>query len=119
MILDTVIFFNQLYISIIFKCLNEQNAFLAQNLSQIFDKIDQILSSLGFTEDGRHVIYSHLAAILHLGNIEFEASDSGAQINQSSKKHITIASKLMNISYEDIEESILYRTINVCGKEIP
>lgn len=81
-----------------------------------FTKIDQILANLEVTE--KSFIYDNLAAILHLGNILFESNDNGAQIVESTKKHMTIAAELMKICSEELETAMLNRSIEVAGSQI-
>lgn len=87
-------------------------------MSENFIKVDNILCGLGITENEKSVIYEFLAAILHLGNIRFEDTDSGTQVIESTEKHVVIASKLMNISPEELKEVILFRSIEVPGSTI-
>lgn len=108
-----------LIFSTIFQCLPKQLVHeAAQNMSENFIRVDNILSGLGITENEKSVIYEIIAAILHLGNIRFEATDTGTQVIESTEKHVTIASKLMNISPEELKEAILFRSIEVPGSTI-
>lgn len=66
----------------------------------------------------RFNIYKMMSAILHLGNIDFEGTDSGVQIGVSTKHHVTIGSKLLNTSSDDLERAILCRSIEVAGSVI-
>lgn len=83
-----------------------------------FNRADQILASLGLTEVKRFTIYKIMSAILHLGNIDFEETDFGVQVNVSTKDHIVIASQLLNVSSDDLERAILFRSIEVPGSVI-
>lgn len=87
-------------------------------MSENFIKIDNILSGLGVTEEEKIVFYELLAAILHLGNVRFEGTESGTQVFESTEKHVVIASKLMKISPEELKEVILFRSIEVLGSSI-
>lgn len=87
-------------------------------MSENFARIDHILSILGIAKNEKNAIYKLLAAILHLGNIQFEATDSGAQVIESTEEHVTIASKLMDIFPDKLKEAILFRSIDVAGSII-
>lgn len=87
-------------------------------MSTNFTNIDQILVSLGMTENERSIIYENLAVILHLSKIEFESTDDGAQIIETTKKHSIMASKLMGILPEELDKTILFRSIEVSGTDI-
>lgn len=86
-------------------------------MSAGFTNIDTILISLGVTENERSIIYENIAAILHLSNIEFESTEDGLRVTEATIKHSFTASKLMGISLEDLEKTILYRTIEVPGHD--
>lgn len=73
---------------------------------------------MGATENERCLIYEKLAFILHLGNIEFESNEHEARIIESSKQHINIAAELIEISPKDLEEALLFRSIEVAGSTI-
>lgn len=83
-----------------------------------FIKVDQILSSLGLTEIERFNIYKVISAILHLNNVGFENTDLGVKVNVSTNVHVIIASQMLNVSLGDLENAILYRSIEVPGSII-
>lgn len=82
-----------------------------------FKKVDQTLDSLGVTHDEKLILYMNLSAILHLSNVEFTNNndDSEAQITNLTQKHLIIAAKLMNVPFEDLEKSMLFRSIDIAG----
>lgn len=84
-----------------------------------FKQVDQTFDSLGFTETKKKTIYQRLAAILHLGEIEFiDAPDMQAQIVESSEQHVIIAAKLLNILSDELKEALLYKVLSVGGTKI-
>lgn len=83
-----------------------------------FNRVDQILISLRITTNERNIIYNFIAAILHLGNIEFSDADFGAIIEETTKIHVTIAAQLLNVSSDELEKALLFRTIEVPGSNI-
>lgn len=101
-----------------FQCLPKQSEIEKCRFVSAFDRTDQILISLGMTEMERFTTYKMMSAILHLGNIDFEDTDSGVHVIESTKEHVTIASTLLNISSDDLEKSILCRSIQVPGSII-
>lgn len=81
-----------------------------------FTEVDQILINLGLEKE-RFIIYQHLAAILHLSNIEFE-TEHETRITELSEKHVIIAAACINVSPDELKKAILMRTIEVCGSVI-
>lgn len=61
------------------------------------------------------VIYRIIAAIIHLGNVEIESSETEDEthIPERSKPHIDFAAALLDISSEDLMNVLLYRSIDV------
>lgn len=89
-----------------------------KKMVKYFSNVDQVLKNLGFGEDGSFIIYQYLACILHLTNIDFEATDTDTRIIESSNVHLAIASKLMNVSEEELKNAFLFRLIDVAGSDI-
>lgn len=83
-----------------------------------FEEVDRILKSLVLDEKEKMTIYKLLAAILHLGNIEFISDESQAKVLESSGTHICTAAKLLNININDLEKSLLFHSIEVHGSVI-
>lgn len=73
--------------------------------------IDKALINIGVSNEERIKIYKTLAAILHLGNIDFEENSlsEGCQIAASTKNHFTYATQLLGIEQEILEEYLLKR----------
>lgn len=88
-----------------------------QNNEQSFVSIDHIFSNLGISDDKKSIIYRFLAAILHLGNIEFGSHDSadfggGAQIIESTARHVEFAARLLNVSPDKFKWHLLHSSVN-------
>lgn len=80
--------------------------------------MDRALTSLSITKSERIVIYKFIAAILHLGNIEFDGNDFECIVVEATEKHVCIAAKLLNLSPEDLKQAMLFRIIGVAGSNI-
>lgn len=87
-------------------------------MSTNFSNVDTILSNLGATENERSIIYENLAIILHLTNIKFEIIDDEVRVTESTKKNVIIASNLIGIPLEHLENAFIYRSIEVAGNNI-
>lgn len=83
-------------------------------------RFDHIFDRLRIAEDKKNTTYKFLAAILHLGNIEFESkgSDNGTDVVGSTKHHVEVAARLLEISTEELNNHLLYHLIQVSGSKI-
>lgn len=91
------------------------------NLKHNFVKLDSALDGLGpHISKIRPSIYAILAAILHLGNVNFNKNDQGyAQINKDddSNESIQYASDQLKIESSHLERVLLQRTITVSSNQ--
>lgn len=71
-------------------------------------------------EDKKNTIYKFLAAILHLGNLEFEVEglDEGTHIVKTTENHLEIAANLLNLEAHELKNHLLCHAIQVGGSEI-
>lgn len=84
-----------------------------------FTQVDKTFDSLEFTESKKKTIYQCLAAILHLGEIEYiDSPDMQAHIVESTAQHFTTAAKLLNLSPDELKEALLYKVLSVAGTKI-
>lgn len=83
-----------------------------------FKRVDQVLTSLKLSEEERTIIYKYIAAILHLSNIEFESTDTGTNFSESTKEHVFIAAKLLNIKSENLEKVFLRKLFEAGNDKI-
>lgn len=87
-----------------------------------FNELHSALDGLGPTISRmRESIYSILAAILHLGNVNFKTDNLGsAQINDDDGSHdaLEFAAKLLAINRKYLERVILERTVAVADNLI-
>lgn len=70
------------------------------------------MRELDIAEELRKLIYCRIAAILHLGNIEFTPNEHGyAEIPFSSQNSLNIAAKLLDVCPKELRKVLLSRTI--------
>lgn len=75
---------------------------------------------MGLTGSEKYSLYSNLSAILHLTNVKFESNNiPETQVTELTKKHFIIAAKLMNVTDEELEKAILFRSFEVRGQGSP
>ncbi|XP_050304041.1 myosin heavy chain 95F isoform X1 [Anthonomus grandis grandis] len=80
-----------------------------------FKELDLALARLGMSEAERLHIYTTVAAVLHLGNIEFEDNPDdtrgGCHVAKSGEKALLIASKLLEIDPEELRQALVSRVM--------
>lgn len=80
--------------------------------------MDSALNALELSENTREKIYSELAAILHLGNLNFERDNSGfAKIVAESNQSLEIAAKLLSVNPKELENVLLKRKLITSSKQ--
>lgn len=76
-----------------------------------FNALDNSLSGLGLSAEMREMIYQRLAAILHLGNVNFEDNNEDhAEIKE--EKSVQYAASLLGIDTESLRDVLLKRKFN-------
>lgn len=80
-----------------------------------FQLLDTALTRLGLHEKEKIEIYSLVAAVLHLGNIEFEDNPEdtrgGCRVSHASEKSLIIASKLLGIDANELKQALVSRVM--------
>ena len=85
-----------------------------------FKETRTCLGNLGLDEDQQRAVFSIAAAVLHLGNIDFEEEDGSenAQIAESSLGSLRQACTLLGLNESNMAEAILTKRLVVNGKTI-
>lgn len=81
-----------------------------------FNALDISLRDLGLSNDFRDKIYCQLAAILHLGNIEFERNSEGAA-KIKNEFPFECASSLLMADPTKLRNALLQRSLNTTMPE--
>lgn len=80
-----------------------------------FLALDKALSRLGMSDSERLQIYTTVAAVLHLGNIEFEDNPEdtrgGCRVAASKEKSLIMASKLLEIDPTELRQALVARVM--------
>lgn len=81
-----------------------------------FKGLDLALSRLGMSDVEKQQVYSTVAAVLHLGNIEFEETPEdragGCHVARAGEKSLVTASKLLEIDLEDLRQALVSRVMH-------
>lgn len=98
--------------------LNQSNCYIAEETDDraCFEDVVRGLSCVGINENQQHVIFSVIAGLLHMGNIEFDEEDTpegeAAVIQkQSAKDALTMTAKLLGVSQDALSKVIMEREI--------
>ncbi|XP_052213073.1 unconventional myosin-VI-like isoform X2 [Dreissena polymorpha] len=80
-----------------------------------FKVCDDAMAHLGMGDDDRTLVYTIVAAVLHLGNIHFEDNHEdtrgGCKLTGVSEKSLLIASVLLGVEKGDLQESLITRVM--------
>ncbi|KAJ8946394.1 hypothetical protein NQ318_011800, partial [Aromia moschata] len=80
-----------------------------------FVELDQALSRLGLSDGERLQIYTTVAAVHHLGNIEFEDNPEdtrgGCRVASSKERALVMASKLLEIDAGELRQALVARVM--------
>lgn len=80
-----------------------------------FDSLNGALSRLGLSDNEKLQIYTMVAAVLHLGNIEFEENPEdtrgGCRVAKSKEKSLVVASKLLGIDPSELTQALESRVM--------
>lgn len=75
----------------------------------------QALSSIELSEADKLNIYSVVAAVLHLGNIEFEENTDnnkgGSKVVDKSEKSLKIAAELLSVDCDELRQALLTKVM--------
>lgn len=84
-----------------------------------FTTVNDALENIGLSQKERMDIYKILAAISHIGNVNFEESSTTEklQISDHTRIHLEFASKLLNVVPNMLETSLLMRDIEIKGSD--
>jgi myosin-6 len=82
---------------------------------QDFLTLDGALSRLGLSDADRTQIYSTVAAVLHLGNVQFEENPEdtrgGCRVTSAATKSLNIASALLGIDPTELRQALESRVM--------
>ncbi|XP_072029754.1 unconventional myosin-Id-like [Amphiura filiformis] len=101
----------------LYNYVSQGNAAVVKSLNDKRDykAVMHALQDLGFTKEEQKTMWTLVASILHLGNVEFDSED-----NESS--HITnteeqeILSGLLGVTKEDLEKAFCFRVVAARGE---
>ena len=103
-----------------FRYLGNRTALRSRRDATSFEETMTCLSQIGLTEDEKSDVLGIVAAVLHIGNIEFEVvkNEDKAQMTESSAESLKIACSLLGLDETKVSEAMLTKLLSVGGKTI-
>lgn len=100
---------------------NQSGCFDAKDIDDLeeFQLVKDSMEHLGFSGEDQDFAFTIAAAILNLGNCEFNSKKEKGNVTGSSLKSkdpANIAAKLLGVPEADLEKVLNYRSISVKGK---
>lgn len=86
---------------------------MVHETEQTFEYLNEALSNIGYSDEEKHQIFKLIASILHLGNIKIEQNGSECVVPVTSHQSLKNASLLMNVSTEELKQTLLTRRITM------
>lgn len=81
---------------------------------QTFMALDMALSSFGYSIESKNLMYGWLAAILHLGEIQFDQNENDyvSDVSESTKVFLNYAACLLNVKEDHLMKAMLEHKIS-------
>lgn len=80
-----------------------------------FGVLDAALGRLGMSDTERMQIYTTVATVLHLGNVEFEENPEdtrgGCRVALAKEKSLNVAASLLEIDATDLRQALVSRVM--------
>jgi myosin-6 len=80
-----------------------------------YQNIDRNLKNIGMSDPDRQAVYTTIASVLHLGNIEFEDDPDdnrgGSRITEKAEKSLQITAGLMGLDSDELRRALTARVM--------
>jgi myosin-6 len=80
-----------------------------------FIECDQSMDHMGLSTQDKLNIYSTVAAVLHLGNINFEddpeSTKGGCKVTHSTEQSLTITSEMLGLDVRELRHALTTRIL--------
>ncbi|CAF0806431.1 unnamed protein product [Adineta steineri] len=80
-----------------------------------FNQCDQSMTQMGLTEQNKLDIYSTVAAVLHLGNINFEddpeSTKGGCRISYKTEQSLITTAEMLGLDQRDLRNALVTRIL--------
>jgi len=97
----------------------ENKGAVTETDAESFVETVKCLTSIGLAEEEQQSVFGMAAAVLHLGNIQFdEAENEAATISEASLPSLKKACALLGLDEAELSDALLKKVIVINGKEI-
>jgi myosin heavy subunit len=95
-------------------------SYITASDAKSFQEAVSCLTSIGLSDQEQHSVFAMAAAVLHLGNIQFEENNCSdtAKVSEGSVPSLHKACELLGLNVDHVTEAILTKIIVVNGKPI-
>ncbi|CAF1034350.1 unnamed protein product [Rotaria sordida] len=80
-----------------------------------FNECDESMDQMGLTTQDKLNIYSTVAAVLHVGNINFEddpeSTKGGCKITSATEKSLSITAEMLGLDQRDLRNALITRVL--------
>jgi myosin-6 len=80
-----------------------------------FNECDQSMDQMGLGKQDKFDIYNTVAAVLHLGNINFEddpeSTKGGCKITATTEQSLIITAEMLGIDQRDLRNALITRIL--------
>ncbi|CAF4851043.1 unnamed protein product [Rotaria sp. Silwood1] len=80
-----------------------------------FNECNQSMDQMGLTTQDKLNIYSTVAAVLHVGNIDFEdnpeSTKGGCKITSTTEKSLSITAEMLGLDQNDLRNALITRVL--------
>jgi myosin-6 len=80
-----------------------------------FIECDQSMDQMGLSTQDKINIYSTVAAVLHLGNINFEddpeSTKGGCKVTSTTEQSLGITSEMLGLNVRDLRNALITRVL--------
>eukprot|EP00924_Labyrinthula_sp_SR-Ha-C_P004132 maker-scaffold_3-snap-gene-15.26-mRNA-1 protein AED:0.07 eAED:0.07 QI:107/0.5/0.33/1/1/1/3/0/1026 len=82
----------------------------AEDFSDMYEEVIDAMPKVGITEAIKEQLFTIVAAILHIGNIQFKAKEKKCVVDSGSKDSLNMASQLLQVKPKDLEFALTTRS---------
>ena len=96
------------------KCLHNKEFDTAEH----YDQVTDAMKTIGMADEEIRSLWSVVAAVLHLGNVQFQPDGEGSAILASCSESVESVVSLLSIDSSCLEKELLTTTLIVAGQEV-
>lgn len=104
-----------------FEYLNKSECYDVPNIKDeaLYKEVKDSFETMKFSKQEVHAVWSIVSSVLHIGNLLIDGStfDNDKPCSLKNTEGLQIAAKLLQINYESLEKSFVFRTREV-GKQV-